>query len=97
MEIEIIKWGAYVLVGIVGWLLRILWTAQEDMRNKFNELERELPIYYVRRDEFKDVVQEVKESFRETVKPVLTKLDRIEERIDEQKRENDRIYQRKAG
>lgn len=95
MEIEIIKWGAYVLVGIMGWLLRVLWTAQEEMRKEFNELERELPIHYVRVNDFKEAIRDVKEGFREAITPVLNKLDRMEERMEDQSRDNDRIYQRK--
>lgn len=97
MELEIIKWGAYILVGIMGWLLRVVWTSMEEMKKDFNELERELPIHYVRKDEFKEYVRDIKESFRETINPVLSKLDRIEERMEEQNKENDRVYQRKTN
>ena len=95
MEIEVLKWGAYVLVGVLGWLVRVLWEAQQEMRKDFSELERELPVYYVRRDEFKDVVRDIRESFKEAVHPVLTKLDRMEEKWEEHKRYAEETYQRK--
>lgn len=91
MEFEIIKWGAYALTGVMGWFVGILWTAQKEMRKDFSELEKELPVAYVRRDEFKDVVKDLKESFKEAIHPVLSKLDRMEEKIGEQQREVDRL------
>lgn len=95
MDFNIFEYGAYVATGVVGWFVNILWTAQSKLREEFNEMERELPLAYVRRDEFRDVIREMKEGFKEAVYPVLSKLDRIEERMNEQNKENDRIYQRK--
>lgn len=97
MEFEIIKWGAYALAGILGWFVRVLWTAQEEMKKNMNALERELPLAYVRRDEFREVIKEVKESFKEAIHPVLNKLDRMEEKWEEHKEHVERTYQRKAG
>lgn len=95
MEFEIIKWGAYALAGILGWFVRVLWTAQEEMRKDMNALERELPLAYVRRDEFKEVIKEVKDSFKEAINPVLRKLDRMEERMQDQEKEFERTFIRK--
>lgn len=95
MELEVIKYGAYILAGILGWFVRVLWTAQAEMRKDFSELEKNLPVVYVRQDDFREVIRDIKESFRETVNPVLRKLDRIEERMEHQQVENDRMYQRK--
>lgn len=95
MEFELVKWGAYVLSGIVGAFVNILWRAQEKMRDDFSLLEKGLPVVYLRRDEFKEVIREVKESMQDAVHPVLTKLDKLEERIQEQARENDRIFTRR--
>ena len=97
MEFEIIKWGAYVLVGVLGWTVRVLWEAQDKMRKDFSELEKELPIYYVRRDEFKDAIKEVKEGFKEAVHPILSKLDRIDAAWELHKEYAEKVYQRKPG
>ena len=90
-EYELIKWGAYILVGVTGWFIRVLWVAGQEMRKDFSELEKELPIYYLRKDEFKDYVKEMKEVFRESINPILNKLDRMEEKMRDQQREVDRL------
>lgn len=95
MELEIIKYGAYILAAILGWFVRVLWSAQEQMRKDFSELEKNLPIVYVRADDFREIIKEVKDSFKEAIHPVLRKLDHIEERMNEQNKENDRVFQRK--
>lgn len=95
MDFNIFEYGAYVATGIVGWFVNILWTAQEKLRKEFTDMERDMPLAYVRRDEFKDVVREMKESFKEAIHPVLNKLDRMEEKMEEQAKEADKLYQRK--
>jgi len=95
VEFEIIKYGTYLITGILGWFVRVLWTAQDQMRKDFSELEKNLPVVYVRQDDFKDVVREMKDSFKEAVHPILGKLDRMEVKMEEQAKEADKVYQRK--
>lgn len=95
MELEVLKWGAYVLAGILGWFVRVLWTAMEKMRQDFSDLEKNLPLYYVRQDDFREVIKDMKEGFREAIHPVLSKLDRITERIEEDRKEADNKFKRK--
>lgn len=95
MDFNIFEYGAYLATGIVGWFVNILWTAQDKLRKEFSDMEKGMPLAYVRRDEFKDVVKEMKESFKEAVHPILGKLDRMEEKMEEAAKENDRLFQRK--
>lgn len=95
MNFDIFEYGAYVATGIVGWFVNILWTAQEKLKKEFTEMEKELPLYYIRRDEFKEVIKDMKEGFKEAIHPVLSKLDRMEEKMEEAAKEADRVYQRK--
>lgn len=95
LELEVLKWGAYVVAGVLGWFVRVLWTAQEKMRKDFSDLEKSLPIYYVRQDDFKEVIKDMKDGFKEAIHPVLSKLDRITERIEEDRKEADNKFKRK--
>jgi CO dehydrogenase/acetyl-CoA synthase beta subunit len=81
-NIEILKWGAYLAVGIMGWFLRVVWTAQEIMRKDFNELEKNLPLAYVPRSQFKEIVDDLKEALQDSVHPLFAKLDRMEEKME---------------
>ena len=95
LDAEIIKWGGYVLSSVLGWFIRVLWTAQDQMRKDFSKLEAGLPLAYVRRDEFKEVIQEVKDTFKETSHAILNKLDRMEEKHEQVRIEIDNKYQRR--
>ena len=97
MELELLKWGAYILAGILGWFVRVLWAAQEQMRKDFSELEKNLPVVYVRQDDFREIIGDVKDGFKEAIHPVLSKLDRMEARWEEHREYTDKTYQRKAG
>ena len=63
---------AVLSVGALsGWLFRVMWVAQRDLRHDLREIEQSMPRYYVRRDDFKD-----------TVAALFVKLDRIEDKLD---------------
>ena len=99
VELELIKYGGYLLSGILGWFVRVLWTAQEQMRKDFSELEKNLPVVYVRQSDFREIIRDVKDSFKEAVHPVLSKLDRWEEKWEKEYKEHkeyiEQTYQRK--
>lgn len=95
MELELFKYGAYLATTVVGWFVGIIWNRQEKQKEAISELKEHLPINYVRRDEFREVIQELKLGFREAITPVLTKLDRMEQRIIDQEREFERTFIRK--
>ena len=57
--------------ALFGWVLRIIWTGQEQMRADLKTIERGLPSTYVRRDDFRE--------HSERVEAALT---RIEDKLD---------------
>jgi hypothetical protein len=44
-----------------GWFARALWDAVQRLQKDLHDLERNLPINYVRKDEFSDSVKEIKD------------------------------------
>lgn len=54
-------------LAVIGWFARVLWAAVQELKDDLAELKEELPIYYVRKDDFKE--------FRESV---MNSLQRIE-------------------
>ena len=57
---------------IAGWFFRQLWDAAERLRNDLSNLEKVLPVIYVRREEFSETMREIKEMFNK----INDKLDR---------------------
>lgn len=51
--------GAVLMLS--GWILRTIWDAVNGLKRDIQELERNLPETYVRRDDYKDDMTEVKE------------------------------------
>ena len=45
----------------MGWVVRIIWEAQQTLRQDLQKLEQQLPETYVRRDDWKDQMKEIKD------------------------------------
>ena len=61
--------GAVLMLS--GWVLRTIWDAVNSLKKDLTELERNLPDAYVRRDDYKDDIAEVKS----ILKDIFNKLD----------------------
>ena len=62
-----------------GWVLKVIWDAIKDLKADMRQIERDLPEIYVRKDDFKAAVSEMKEDFRELkhdIKDGFNKMDR---------------------
>lgn len=51
--------GAVLMLS--GWVLRTIWDAVNNLKKDLQELERNLPDTYVRRDDYRDDMKEVKD------------------------------------
>ena len=56
----VFDWIIGVGGAIVGWMLKILWEAVKDVRNDIKLLDRQMHDDFVRRDDFKDAVRDIK-------------------------------------
>lgn len=61
--------GAVLMLS--GWILRTIWDAVSNLKKDLQELERGLPDTYVRRDDYRDDMSEVKDM----LKAIFNKLD----------------------
>jgi len=61
--------GAVLMLS--GWILRTIWDAVNDLKKDLQDLERNLPDTYVRRDDYRDDMTEVKDM----LKAIFNKLD----------------------
>lgn len=53
-----------LIIGVVGWFARELWDAIKELRKDIKSIETSLPEHYVRRDDFKEAMKEVKEDMK---------------------------------
>lgn len=71
----LIEMGLWVIVATMGWFLRELWSAVKALKEDIRAIERELPNNYVRRDDHKTDMKEIKD--------MLGKIfDRLENKAD---------------
>jgi uncharacterized coiled-coil DUF342 family protein len=64
------------LLAVLGWLARQLWDAVKELRDDIHKIETDLPSLYMRKDEFKEGMKEIKDLFTE----VFRKIDDLKDR-----------------
>jgi len=78
---ELFKWAAYLLTGIMGWFVRVLWDAQKELQEDMKKIELHISENYTKRNDFRDAIANLKNDFKEMSVPLFKKLDKIEEYI----------------
>lgn len=73
---SIINVAAGVIMTGLGWFARQLWDAVKELREDLHKLETNLPTTYLRRDEFRDGIKEIKDILNE----IFRKIDDIKDR-----------------
>jgi hypothetical protein len=66
------------LGAAIGWMLKVIWDAVQRLNDDVKQIERDLPEVYVRKDDFRTVVVDIKEDFKELkqdMKEGFNKLD----------------------
>lgn len=73
--IELIKWALYAITGVISWFIKLLWNNNKKMENEIEALKLDLVGNYVRKDDLKELVSEIRGDFRE----VMDKVNRIDD------------------
>jgi len=63
-------------LAAVGWFARILWASVSELKDDLAKLKEDLPIYYVRKDDFKEFRQSVMECLHRIEALVAQKQDK---------------------
>ena len=83
MEQTLINWIFAGGGAAFGWVLKVVWDAIQDLKKDIRQIERDLPEVYVRRDDFKDAVKEIKEDMTSGFANVDATLRLIFKKLDE--------------
>ena len=65
MNESLLNYGLAVVVGIIGWFVRVLWDADKEMRDSLSKMREELPRTYVLREDYRRDIYEIKELLKE--------------------------------
>lgn len=79
----IFDWMVGVGGAIFGWTLKIIWEAIRDMRVELKDLDKQMHEDFVRRDDFKESVRELKDDMRLGFSKVDTTLGLIFKKLDQ--------------
>lgn len=60
-----------LISGVIGWWCKELWNAHKELHASVAALKEDLPISYVRKDDFQEFIRE----FRTTMERLFNKLD----------------------
>lgn len=81
MDQQIINWLFAAVGAALGWILKVVWDAIKDLKADLRVIERDLPEIYVRKDDFKDVVHELKTEMREMRQDMKISLKHIDDTL----------------
>jgi uncharacterized coiled-coil DUF342 family protein len=71
-----------VLIGFIGWFAREIWDSVKELRKDIHQIEKNLPEIYVRRDEMKEVRQEMMARFDKLESMMSSFFDRLNDKAD---------------
>lgn len=68
--------GLGAIVAAIGWFARELWGAVAELRRDVKQIEVDLPSHYLRKDEFREGLNEIKGILRE----IFMKIDNLQDK-----------------
>jgi GTP-dependent phosphoenolpyruvate carboxykinase len=71
----VINFSAGAIITIIGWFARELWVAVKDLKDDIHSIEVDLPMSYVRKEEYSETMREIKEMFNKI-------SDKLDEKVD---------------
>lgn len=75
---DVINWLFIGFGAAIGWVLKVIWDAITRLKDDMKQIERDLPTIYVRKDDFRQAVADIKEDMkdmRNDMKEGFTKMD----------------------
>lgn len=82
MDQTIINWLFAGFGAAIGWILKVVWDALADLKTDIRAIERDLPEVYVRKDDFKDAVREIKEEMREMRHDIKLSFNKVDDTLN---------------
>lgn len=64
-----------IFIG-AGWFLRQLWDAVERLKKDLHDIEKDLPVLYVRREEYIEIMRDIKDMFNKINDKLDNKADK---------------------
>lgn len=70
------------VIGLIGWFAREIWDAIKELRKEIKQLDNKMHQDFVRRDDFRDAMQEHKRDMQEGFKEVKDLIGGLFKRLE---------------
>ena len=78
MTQDVLNWLFAGFGAAVGWILKVVWDAVTDLKHDVKQIERDLPEVYVRKDDFREAVREIRETMKELRADMKAGFDKVD-------------------
>lgn len=78
MTQELINWVFAGFGAALGWILKVIWDALKELRQDVKQIERDLPEVYVRKDDFREAVHEIRDTMKELRMDMKAGFDKVD-------------------
>ena len=78
MDQSLINWVFAGAGAAFGWVLKVIWDAIQELKRDLREIEKDV----VRRDDFKDVIKEIKDDMKDGFSKIDSTLGVLFKKID---------------
>ena len=82
MDQVIFNWIIAACGAMGGWILKVIWDAIVELKKDIQRIDTKMHEDFVRRDDFKDAVNEIKSDMREGFKNINTTLNLIFKKLE---------------
>ena len=82
MDQNLINWLVAATGGLFGWLMKMLWDAVKDLKKDIRQIERDLPDLYVRKDDWRTSIHDLKDDMQRGFDKLDATIQTIFKRID---------------
>ena len=78
MDQSLINWVFAGAGAAFGWVLKVIWDAIQELKRDLREMEKDV----VRKDDFKDIIKEIKDDMKDGFNKIDTTLGVLFKKID---------------
>ena len=81
MDQQVINWLFTAMGAAMGWILKVIWDAIRDLKMDLRAIEKDLPDVYVRKDDFRDAIHEIKTEMRDMRQDIKISFKHIDDTL----------------
>jgi hypothetical protein len=82
MDQALFNWVVGVAGALGGWMLKVIWDSLQTLRHDIKSMDNKMHEDFVRRDDFKEAITEIKMDMKEGFRGVTTTLGLIFKKLE---------------